>query len=482
MPVINTYGYNYIEGAAEMLRLFYGYANQVSENRAEANSDTIIINSRVIELNDAQADKIIVETDCTGLNSVRTEVKREKFRREIKRQLYCQLELLTDIHFPWGSLTGVRPTQIIFESFVLCEYDNSKTIDYLTDYWRLSPAKAELGLITAIAEQGIMSKLDKNDLFVYAGVPFCPGRCSYCSFISRDAFRQADWLEPYADTVVLEAKLVFEQIKRPVSALYLGGGTPTSLPDGAFARLLEGLVRYVPLKQGAEWTVEAGRPDTISKTKLDLIRQAGANRICINPQTMNDETLRRIRRNHTAAQTIEAYEMAREAGFSHINMDLIAGLPGESPEQLLRSLNELLMLGPESITIHTLALKRSSHLQEQSQEAVRLLHLPQAELSAAIAEAGSRLRENDFYPYYLYRQKEVAGGLENTGFARPGQACVYNVAMMSDRFDVIGLGSGAISKRVDGTRVRRSPNSKDLLNYQQRIEELARRKIDLFNL
>ena len=236
----------------------------------------------------------------------------------------------------------------------------------------------------------------------------------------------------------------------------------------------------MPLVEGGEWTVEAGRPDTITRTKLELIRQAGADRICINPQTMNDATLERIGRRHTTAQTIAAYEQARAYGFKHINMDLIAGLPGEEPEELLRSLDKLIALGPESITIHTLALKRSSGLQQMDSDSLRAASKPQLRLSEAVEEAGRRLREQGLYPYYLYRQKEVAGGLENTGYAKPGKACVYNVAMMSDRYNVIGLGSGAVSKRVVGTKVRRTSNSKDLLDYQQRLPELTERKLKLF--
>lgn len=476
MPIIRYKGHDEKEALAEVLRLFFGGFESGSEQDLIVGSDNVIITSILLP----DGDNLMIKTECEGQQTINRSIAPEKFRREIKRQLYCQLEQLTDTHYPWGSLNGVRPTQIVMESYLRNDRNEEDAISELTDYWRLSEKKAKLGLEAALAEQQIMDGLTPDDLFVYAGVPFCPGRCSYCSFIARDAHRLESWLEPYADTMVEEAKMVFSGLSKPVRALYLGGGTPTSLPDSAFARLLEGLVRYLPLVEGGEWTVEAGRPDTITRTKLELIRQAGADRICINPQTMNDATLERIGRGHTTAQTVMAFEQARELGFKHINMDLIAGLPGEEPEELLRSLDKLISLGPESITIHTLALKRSSGLQQMDSDSLRAASKPQLRLSEAVEEAGRRLREEGLYPYYLYRQKEVAGGLENTGYAKPGKACVYNVAMMSDRYNVIGLGSGAVSKRVVGTKVRRTSNSKDLLDYQQRLPELTERKLKLF--
>lgn len=476
MPIVQYYGHNEKEAIAEVLRLFFGNVESGTSKELKAGDDNIVITSRISSLQ----DMIEVVTECENQQTLVQQIVPEKFRREIKRQIYCQLEQLTSIHFPWGSLNGVRPTQIVIESYLRHGRNENAVIEELTGYWRLSEEKARLGLEASLAEQETMTSLEQDDLFVYAGVPFCPGRCSYCSFIARDAYRMEKWLEPYADTMVEEAKMVFSGLSRPVRALYLGGGTPTSLPDRAFARLLEGLVKYIPLVEGGEWTVEAGRPDTITKSKLELIRQAGANRICINPQTMNDATLERIGRRHTAAQTIAAFEQARALGFNHINMDLIAGLPGEEPAELLNSLDQLIKLEPESITVHSLALKRSSGLQQLDSYSMKAASKPQSDLAEAVEEAGRLLRESGWYPYYLYRQKDVAGGLENTGFTKVSKACIYNVAMMSDRFDVIGLGSGAVSKKVEGTKVKRTSNSKDLLDYQQRLSELTERKLKLF--
>lgn len=492
MPLIKLLNHNYIQSLSEVIRLFFGQM-KADVNGIQAGDDLTVVSSCLSEAvqdgNGAEemqpGDKfkkiVQVMTSCEGLETISALVPIAQARRELKRQLYCQLECLTGVSFPWGSLTGVRPTQIAFEEIAALSGNLSQVKLRLIDFWRLSEKKADLAIETALAEEKLIRSVPEESLFVYLGVPFCPSRCSYCSFISRDARRQHQHLGTYVDAMVTEIKEVFSRIDRKVRGMYLGGGTPTSLSDQDFARLLDTITAYVPVSENIEWTIEAGRPDTITAAKLDLIRQAGVNRICINPQTMHDDTLIRIGRNHSVSQTMEAFQMAREYGFNHINMDLIAGLPGESPADLLDSVSRLLELRPESITLHSLAIKRSSQLQQQSDGNIRNLLRPYEELSEAVQVAGSRLRDSSYLPYYLYRQKDVVGGLENTGFALPGKSCLYNVAMMSDRFDIIGIGSGAMSKKTGGARTKRQPNSKDLLDYQRRLPELIERKIKLFN-
>ncbi len=240
-----------------------------------------------------------------------------------------------------------------------------------------------------------------------------------------------------------------------------------------------GVLPHLPCREGVELTVEAGRPDTITPNKLSIIRAAGASRLCINPQTFQDATLERIGRKHNTEQTLQAFALARSMGFSKINMDLIAGLPGETPQDFADSLKQALQLGPESITVHTLAIKRSSRLQKEAQMAQQFR--PNPELTAMLAKSYGDLKAAGLDPYYLYRQKNIAGGLENTGYARPGDGCLYNVGMMSDQFTVVGLGSGAMTKRVMGKRIERAPNPKDIADYIKRIDEMVERKLDLFN-
>lgn len=407
-------------------------------------------------------------------------VEARELRRELKRQVYMFLSALSGIRWPWGSLTGIRPTQIALEALENSGRDEGRALDILVNRWRLQREKAVKALKTAKKEDEILTGLQQDDIMVYAGIPFCPGRCSYCSFISRDAFRQSEWLGRYAEAMVHEIRHVFRGSSFSVSALYLGGGTPTSLCEQDFAKVLETLVREIPLKEGAEITVEAGRPDTINKEKLAIMKDCGADRICINPQTMNDATLARIGRFHNAQDVRECFSLARSMGFKHINMDLIIGLPGENGEDFKRSLNELLLLGPESITVHTLALKRSSGLQSEKSELYLPLRFPDEVLQKVLSEGERRLQEQGYEPYYLYRQKNVRGGLENTGFAKNNAYCIYNVGMMSDLVSVIGLGSGASSKRVKGRLVERLHNSKDIRDYTERAEELAEKKRQFF--
>lgn len=402
-------------------------------------------------------------------------------RRELKRQLYIFLEKLSGIHWPWGSLTGIRPTQVARDLWLENGKDREAAIEELCETWRVSPEKAKLGLETALAEDRILRTIPHDQMMVYAGVPFCPGRCSYCSFICRDAGRQAEQLHEYAKAMVHEAETVFSDWQPEVSAFYMGGGTPTSFNDQDFAYVLEHILDSLNLVDGAEITVEAGRPDTINEEKLRVMKDLGVTRLCINPQSLNDETLIRVGRFHDTKLFYDVFALARKMGFDDINCDLILGLPGENTEDFARTVEHLLAIEPDSITIHTLALKRSARLEEEDKEHYLPLRFPDSALQEALGRAQHRLREEGYDPYYLYRQKNVRGGLENTGFARDGKICIYNVGMMSDEISIVGLGSGSSSKRVTGRRVERMHNSKDLKDYSQRVEELSAKKRDFIS-
>ncbi len=502
MPVVHLVGHQAAFVLHDVLRLFFGPPQQTDDRTLVVGHDSWQIESAVMApavsaAGVSAADVFVVQTSLwfgppagPAALIVSREGPAAQLRRELKRQLYCVLEQATGISFPWGSLTGVRPTQIAWEVWQQTARSVPDEAGHpaaaraiLGSEWRVQPEKADLALRTALAEQQLMASVAADSVLVYVGIPFCPSRCAYCSFIAQDAHLRARQLEPYVDAVLREARLVFAHLQQPVAALYMGGGTPTSLTDDQFSRLLAGLQSIIPLAPRAEVTVEAGRPDTVTPAKLELIRGFGATRICINPQTMHDRTLQRIGRRHTTAQTLSAFAMARTAGFRHINMDLIAGLPGESAADFADSLHQVLALAPESVTVHTLALKRSSHLSQAAREdelAAPPIHRPDAMLGGMVAGAQQALTAAGFAPYYLYRQKDVAGGLENVGYARPGQACLYNVGMMSDQVSVIGLGSGAMSKAVQGRNVRRAPNAKDIANYITRVDELVERKLALF--
>lgn len=480
---------------SDVLRLFFGQVTEAAPGILTAGSENWLIYSEVFE--QQVTTRLWLTPDQLIANDppflvLDNQVDFPEVRRELKRQLYTLLERITDTRFPWGSLTGVRPTMIV-DQLMATQADLSMVKLDLIDRWRLSSEKADLAIRTALTEQRVLKTLPEHEPLIYAGIPFCPSRCAYCSFIAQDAHHREAWLEPYVDAMLEEARRTFAQLDLKSPSFYLGGGTPTSLPLPLFERLLTGLKTVLPLHPQAEITVEAGRPDTFTREKLELIKAFGATRICINPQTFHDDTLRKIGRRHTVAQTYEAMELARKMGFEHINMDLIAGLPGETPDDFAESVRQMLALKPESATVHTLAIKRSSRLAldlssnnsnslepSDSRESLSINRLDPA-LMHMVSHAQEQLIEAGLFPYYLYRQKDVAGGLENVGFSQVHHECAYNVGMMSDRRNVIGLGSGAISKQIDGTKVKRAPNDKDIAHYINRLDELITRKLTLFS-
>jgi oxygen-independent coproporphyrinogen-3 oxidase len=312
---------------------------------------------------------------------------------------------------------------------------------------------------------------------VYIGIPFCTTRCAYCSFSSGE-IGDGSLVPPYMAALEKEIRAcagILRDSGRSLRALYVGGGTPTALPEGDFRRLL-GWIREV-FPDARETTVEAGRPDTLTQGKLRAIREAGISRISINPQTMNDRTLQVIGRAHTAQQVRDAYALAREEGIPHINMDVIAGLPGENEADFVRTLEEAVRLHPESLTVHTLAIKRSSRMSLENHP------LPDGEMTARMVESGRETAKAlGMVPYYLYRQKYMAGNLENTGYALPGHACLYNVDMMEETSHILALGAGGISKRIwpEEGHISRAPNVANIRDYITRIDEMINRKKDLF--
>lgn len=397
-------------------------------------------------------------------------------KRQIKQALYAVMKQATGRTPPWGSLTGIRPTRLIYEAMGrgLSLEDAEKEVREMFD---VRSDKARL-LSEIVAVQRGLPEPKKSDVDLYVGIPFCVSRCAYCSFLSGEVGKGKQ-LPPYVDALEKEMagvmRLIEEKGLRP-RAFYMGGGTPTSLSAEMLARVLASARPFID--RALEVTVEAGRPDTIDEDKLRVIRDSGAGRISINPQTMHDETLARIGRRHTAAQTEAAYALARKMGFSHINMDLIAGLPGENLEMFLQTLAWSRGLAPESLTVHTLSIKRSSLLHLWEAE------LPDGEMVSQMVDAGRKEAEaRGLRPYYLYRQKHMAGNLENVGYALPGHACVYNVDMMEETGNVLAVGAGAISKRVNPQigRIERAPNVSEISHYIQRVDEMMERKQTLWN-
>lgn len=390
--------------------------------------------------------------------------------RQVKRDLYEKLAQITGITLPWGCLTGIRPTVVAQEE----GFDP----DRLLSRYFVREDKAKLVCDTARLESAIAARASKS-LNVYAGVPFCPGRCEYCSFIAQDATHHLDKLHKYAEAMKSEIKTLAPFISEAPGTIYMGGGTPTVFDEEDMRAVLECMAEAFRVGEETEFTVEAGRPDTITEGKLDAMRDSRVNRICINPQTMRDETLKKINRHHTAADVVKTYELARKKGFDVINMDLIAGLKYETADDFLYSVKTIAELDPENITIHTLYKKRRAGMSRDD-----VLNVSgRGDVDRAVREAYEFLMGRGYEPYYMYRQKDTELGLENTGFCKKGTANVYNVAMMSYGCDVLSVGAGGMSKRAfeDG-RYERCPNVKDVSLYMNEASKCALKKISFFDL
>ena len=468
MPIVLMEGHDYEYPVSDVLRMFFGHCMTLSSGKIQAGRDgEEIIHS---SLSDSGVRTWIEGEPVRILpDEVRDDLPPN---REIKRQLYLLLSRYLGVSFPWGSLTGIRPTLVAREE---------KSVETLENTYFVRRDKALLAMETAKNEDKILEEIPENSLCMYIGVPFCRSRCSYCSFISADAAGHLAMLPDYSNAVICEMDNYFKDKRPDVSCLYIGGGTPTVYDDILFKEFIDGVFRIIAKNNINEITVEAGRPDTITEQKLRVLKDAGVSRICINPQTLSDRTLAAIGRKHTTADFFHAYDLALKFGFKTINTDLIAGLPDEAAEDFAKSIDTIIGMRPDNITVHTLSKKRRSEISrdtvlsdcaDEIDRLDRMLHY-----------SHTRLNETGYYPYYLYRQKDTVGGHENTGYSTTGHACAYNVAMMSDKRSVLAFGAGSVSKRVlpDG-HLERSPNIRDPHEYILRSAEMAQRKKRFFDI
>ncbi|NLJ65010.1 MAG: coproporphyrinogen dehydrogenase HemZ [Christensenellaceae bacterium] len=402
-------------------------------------------------------------------------VNKRIHKRQLKLNLYSALKEATSISPPWGALTGIRPTRLVY-SYMAEGITLEESLSKLSSYYDVSSEKTEL-LKAVILEQKKYDSSDTRDVNIYVGIPFCLSRCRYCSFFSALA-DDIRLMERYTDCLIKEISAVKDMLKTSeynIRCVYFGGGTPTALSENMLERIFIELENII--SSAREVTVESGRPDSINREKLSLIKSFNIDRISINPQTKHLATLKAIGRNHTSEEIEQTFYLARDMGFNNINMDLIAGLPGEKIDMFMDTLNWASKMNPESLTVHTLSIKRASlmHLWKDS--------LPDGNIvSSMIDSALEYCINNKMNPYYLYRQKNQAGNLENIGFAKEGKACLYNIDTMEDTCSVIALGAGGISKRVWENRklIKRSPNMMDPYRYIERIDEMIERKRQLF--
>lgn len=405
--------------------------------------------------------------------------ERSSKKSKLKRLLYEMLSAHTGQKLPWGNLTGIRPTKI---AYTLLEEGKSQEeiIAHMQEVYQTSPGKARLSVDIAERERRILSALHYEDGYsLYVGIPFCPTTCMYCSFTAYPIGQWKKRVEDYLTALEREMDEVARLFRHKIlDTVYVGGGTPTTLEPEEMARLINALQNRFDFSTVQEFTVEAGRADSITEEKLRIMKQLGVDRISVNPQTMKEETLKIIGRHHTVEQVKESFLLARRVGFTNINMDLILGLPGESREDVARTMEEVVHLEPDSLTVHSLAIKRASRMNQWIEEqGIETLHNTQETMGLA-ADAARRL---GMEPYYLYRQKNMAGNLENVGYAKAGSYGIYNILMMEEKQTIAALGAGTVSKRVypDG-QIERRDNVKAVELYIQRIEEMIERKKTLF--
>ncbi len=459
----------------EIVRLFLGdvpiFPDAGDTHISHTHTDTGDTWIERAQLNGAREITVTANAVRGGLEEKRV------FKRAAKTAVFRLLSDALDRMPPWGSLTGIRPTRLMYEAMER-GLSREEAEAWLTREFFVSPEKAAL-LGEIIEMQRGLANPPADTFDLYIGIPFCVTRCAYCSFASGE-IGDGRLTEPYVEALKREIALSAELTRAlglRLRAGYVGGGTPTAITCAQLDEVLTAAMEAFP--GGCEWTVEAGRPDTIDREKLRMLKAYHVNRISVNPQTFKDETLRIIGRAHTSLDTLRAYALAREEGFDHINMDLIAALPGETPEDFRQTLKRVRELNPESVTVHSLAIKRSSRLHEALTREGGAHN--QADCAAAdemIRYARRALAEGGWRPYYLYRQKYMAGNLENVGYAKAGHACLYNIGNMEETARVLALGAGAITKWLfpRERRIERAPNVRNIEEYIRRADEMVERK------
>lgn len=402
-------------------------------------------------------------------------------KNSFKLALYDVMCAITGRTLPWGNLTGVRPTKIAM-THMREGMSDPQILDYMMSHHKVSEAKAHLALDIAHREANLLSKIDhRHGYSLYIDIPFCPTTCLYCSFTSYPYAAWKSRIDEYLNALFKEIDYVAEAFVRTPDTIYIGGGTPTSLDEEHLERLLKYLTKRIDISGCLEFTCEAGRPDSITREKLRIMKRYGITRISINPQTMQQKTLDIIGRRVAPAQVIDAYHMAREEGFDNINMDIILGLPGEGVSEVADTLRWIRELKPDALTVHSLAIKRASALKQHLDEIGIEALVNTDETMALAADCAHSM---GMEPYYLYRQKNMSGNFENTGYSIPGKEGIYNILIMEEVQSIVALGAGAISKRVDydPVNITRTENPKDIDNYITRIDEMITRKKELFSV
>lgn len=481
IKIINLYinGHDYEHDLFELTRAFFTQSEITVLKNEDLDKEYkyLILNEfssgtsiTKIFINDNLVGKEVVYSEAIEIPSY-DKVRIEKMA--IKNSLYICLSKYLGRQLPWGILTGIRPVKIIHELLDKKIY-NDDIINILKDYYKFDYSKAEMILDIALSQRTHIYPKDNRKFSLYINIPFCPSKCSYCSFPSYPIGKVEDQVPEYINTLIYELKASKEIFKnKKINTVYIGGGTPTSLKVVQLEKLLKEIRNIFP-ERIKEFTVEAGRPDTIDEVKLELLKKYGVNRISINPQTFNKKTLVAIKRNHSLKEIKHAYNLAKSIGFDIINMDIILGLPGEGLQELENTLSKIKKLNPENLTVHILALKRGSKLYNNVED-----YNFTSNIEKMLSRSHDFALEEGYLPYYMYRQKQILGNLENIGYSKKSMECIYNISMMEEKETIFGFGLGAVSKiySIEKDKVKRIPNFKSLNDYMSRIDELIERKL-----
>ncbi len=388
--------------------------------------------------------------------------------------LYGILTSVSALTPPWGILTGVRPSKLMRSLIAVNGEENA--VDYFREKLYVSDKKTQLALSVAKAEDRIISLSGEKSFSLYISIPFCPTRCSYCSFVSHSVAQAKKLIPDYVKLLcreIEELSVIAKELGLKLETIYFGGGTPTSLDAGYLKEITATVGRCFDVPAVREYTIEAGRPDTLDREKLSVMKNAGVTRISINPQTFNAEVLENIGRKHSPEKTLEAFAMARDVGFDNINMDFIAGLPGDTAESFKNSIDTAVSLAPENITVHTLALKRAANIVTKGEA-----DTVYTETAKMLDYSNTKLYENGYFPYYMYRQSKTVGNNENVGWSKDGRECLYNIYMMEEVHTVLAAGGGAVTKLKNPfeNKIERIFNFKYPYEYISRFDELTERK------
>ncbi|WP_283594863.1 coproporphyrinogen dehydrogenase HemZ [Paraclostridium bifermentans] len=479
---IELKGHDYKYEIAELFKLFTTQFKFIKEdekfekaliNEFIKDEDYIKSTTKYYENNDLK----LYKEEVFNINSLNEEEIKKKSKTIIKRSIFKVLSELYDTYVPWGILTGIRPVKIV-HSLLDEGLSEVEIRQNLKENYLIKDEKIDLALDIAKRERVFIYPIDKNKISLYVSIPFCPTRCVYCSFPSNPMKQFGHLRENYVKAIVKEIKGLAKLLKetnKEIETLYIGGGTPTTLEAEQLDNLIKALFMELDLTKIKEFTVEAGRPDTITREKLEVMKKHNVTRISINPQTMNNETLVKIGRDHNVDDIVRCFNMARDLGFNNINMDIILGLVDENVEMVRNTLERIKELSPESLTVHTLAIKRASTLKENLDKYELTRY---EEMVSMINLSMEYAKSMGLNPYYMYRQKHMLGNLENIGYAKEGFECIYNIQIMEEKQSNLAVGAGAISKYVyvDEDRIERTDNVKNVEIYIDRVDEMIERK------